>query len=218
MNAIIWYEFVAPTPLFRKDPSMDLKRRIIQDLQHWRLAPQRKPLVLLGARQVGKTSALKSFGRQEFREIAYLNFEERPLARDLFKAALTPSDIVKAIGIELRMQIEPGKTLMIFDEVQEAPEALTSLRYFCEQAPEYHVAAAGSLLEVKIKRGIGFPVGNVDFMQMYPLSFSEFLDVKNEGDLAAMLGSKADFRRLPESLHLRLLDLLKVYMLTGGMP
>ena len=139
MSAIIWYEFVAPTPLFRKDPSVDLKRWIIQDLQHWRLAPQRKPLVLLGARQVGKTSALKSFGRQEFREIASLNFEERPLARDLFKAALTPSDIVKAIGIELRMQIEPGKTLMIFDEVQEAPEALTSLRYFCEQAPESHV-------------------------------------------------------------------------------
>jgi len=116
------------------------------------------------------------------------------------------------------MQIEPGKTLMIFDEVQEAPEALTSLKYFCEQAPEYHVAAAGSLLGVKIKRGIGFPVGKVDFMQMYPLSFSEFLDAKNEGDLAAMLASKADFQRLPESLHLRLLDLLKVYMLTGGMP
>ncbi len=197
---------------------MYLKRKLNLDLKRWQMRPTRKPLILLGARQVGKTASLKTFARDHYANLAYLNFEERPLARDLFRASLEPSDVVKAVGLELRMVIEPGKTLLVFDELQEAPEALTSLKYFCETAPEYHVAAAGSLLGVKIKQGIGFPVGKVDFMEVHPLSFAEFLDAINASDLATHIAAKADWDRLPESLHERLLGYLKIYMLTGGMP
>lgn len=197
---------------------MYLKRRLNFDLEDWRERSSRKPLILLGARQVGKTSALKSFAKDSYRNIAYLNFEERPLARDLFRTSLAPRDIVQAVSLELRTKIEPGQTLIVFDEVQEAPEALTSLKYFCEDAPEYHVAAAGSLLGVKVKQGIGFPVGKVDFIGVHPLSFSEFLDAMNETSLSTMLRTKDNWDRLPDSLHERLLNYLRIYMLTGGMP
>ena len=143
-------------------------------------ASDAKTLGPTGARQVGKTAALKTFARERYTNIAYLNFEERPLARDLFRASLAPIHLIKAVSLELNTTIEPGKTLLVFDEVQEAPEALTSLKYFCEVAPEYHVAAAGSLLGVKVKQGIGFPVGKVDFIQVHPLSFAEFLEAMNE--------------------------------------
>lgn len=135
-----------------------------------------------------------------------------------FRVSLAPVDLIKAISLELRTLIEPGKTLLVFDEIQEAPEALTSLKYFCEVAPEYHLAAAGSLLGVKVKQGIGFPVGKVDFIQVHPLSFAEFLDAMNEAALVELLATKTDWERLPDSIHERLLAYLKVYMLTGGMP
>jgi predicted AAA+ superfamily ATPase len=131
---------------------MHLNRKLFFELGQWQKRSSRKPLVLLGARQVGKTSALKAFARESYANLAYLNFEERPLARDLFRGSLAPADVVKAVSLELRTAIEPEKTLLVFDEVQEVPEALTSLKYFCEDAPEYHVAAAGSLLGVKVKQ------------------------------------------------------------------
>jgi len=199
-------------------PSMYLKRKLSFDLKRWQERTSRKPLVLLGARQVGKTSALKRFAEEGYANLAYLNFEERPLARDLFRASLAPADVIKAVSLELRTVIEPKRTLLVFDEVQDAPEALTSLKYFCEDAPEYHVAAAGSLLGVKVKKGIGFPVGKVDFIEVHPLSFGEFLEAVNEAELAALLANKKDWERLPDSIHQRLLGYIKIYMLTGGMP
>ncbi|MBM4253793.1 MAG: ATP-binding protein [Deltaproteobacteria bacterium] len=197
---------------------MYLKRSLNFELCRWQEHPGRKPLVLLGARQVGKTAALKSLAKERYENIAYLNFEERPLARDLFRTSLAPAEVLKALSLELKTTIKPGKTLLVFDEVQEAPEALTSLKYFCEDAPEFHVAAAGSLLGVKVKQGSGFPVGKVDFIQVHPLSFTEFLGAMDETALVDMLVTKSNWHRLPESIHERLLTYLKIYMLTGGMP
>ncbi|MBS0655946.1 MAG: AAA family ATPase, partial [Verrucomicrobia bacterium] len=152
-----------------------MKRDIYGKLEGWKHSVRRKPLVLNGARQVGKTYALKHFGKSCFKNIVYLNFEKDRKLADYFEGLLDPRQIIKFLSLHAEATIDPGETLIVFDEVQECPRALNSLKYFCEEANEYHIAAAGSLLGVKISQEEGFPVGKVNFLHLYPLSFFEFL-------------------------------------------
>lgn len=194
-------------------------KRVIQDqLQQWKNQPKRKPLILMGARQVGKTYALKKFGEKAYQNTAYLNFEDNPRLGQLFKASLAPDVILKAISIELDIEITPGKTLLIFDEVQECPEALNSLKYFCENAPEQHIIAAGSLLGVKLSHTKGFPVGKVQFLTLYPLSFLEFLEACKQERLIDYLRELKTAHPLPPTIHDKLLQYFKEYLYVGGMP
>ncbi len=140
----------------------------MENLLTWKQQERRKPLLLMGARQVGKTFLLKKFGEEEYANTIYLNFENNPPLCQLFDMSLEPKMILKAIAIEMNAEISAGKTLLIFDEVQECPSALNSLKYFCETTPEQHIVAAGSLLGVKLAHIKGFPVGKVQFMTLYP--------------------------------------------------
>lgn len=195
-----------------------MKRTMMQKLVEWKGSTGRKPLILMGARQVGKTSTLKEFGVTHYQNSVYLNFEDNPIYRQLFESSLKPEAILRALKIELDVPIEPGKTLIIFDEIQECPNALNSLKYFCENAPEYHVAAAGSLLGVKLRHEKGFPVGKVQFLTLYPLSFSEFLQAKNQEGLKEFLEEINKPESLPPNLHEKLLESFKEYLYVGGMP
>lgn len=134
-------------------------------------------MILNGARQVGKTYSLKHFGKKKnYEKVAYLNFEKNEKLEQYFEGTLDPKQLIRILSIHMEMEIEPHKTLLVFDEVQECPKALNSLKYFCEEANEYHVVAAGSLLGVKMAGEKGFPVGKVNFLSMYPLTFFEFLE------------------------------------------
>ena len=152
-----------------------MKRDLYKLLEDWKLSNRRKPLILNGARQVGKTYALKHFGQNSYEKIAYLNFEKEEKLAQYFKDTLDPKQLIKILSIHTEVNIEPQNTLLIFDEIQECPKALNSLKYFCEESNEYHIIAAGSLLGVKIGREKGFPVGKVNFLNLHPLTFFEFL-------------------------------------------
>jgi uncharacterized protein len=195
-----------------------MKRAIMHKLVEWKGGPGRKPLILMGARQVGKTSILKQFGASHYQKTVYLNFEDNPKLCKLFEASLAPEAILKALMIEFDITIEPDQTLIIFDEIQECPSALNSLKYFCENAPEYHVAAAGSLLGVKLRHEKGFPVGKVQFLTLYPLSFLEFLQVNNQERLTQYIEELKKPEPLPPNLHDKLLESFKEYLFVGGMP
>lgn len=195
-----------------------MKRQIFAQLNRWKRDKSRKPLILKGARQVGKTYILKSFGSLEYDNIAYFNFETSPHLHELFSRSLKPKDIIKILSIELSQQILPEKSLIIFDEVQECPNALNSLKYFHELANEYHICAAGSLLGVTLASDAGFPVGQVDFLDLYPLSFREFLQAKEDNQLINYIDEIRAIEPLPEILHEKLLQLFKEYLYTGGMP
>lgn len=195
-----------------------MKRDIEQKLIDWKRSDRRKPLILRGARQVGKTWCLQSFGRQHYSQVAYLNFEEMPTASQLFMADLTPRRIVAEISLLLDISITPGKTLIILDEIQACSEALNSLKYFFEKANEYHVAAAGSLLGVKLNRPRSFPVGKVNFLDLFPLSFSEFLEAMGKTKLRQYIDNIDSPKPLSTPIHEQLIGLLKHYTYTGGMP
>jgi len=195
-----------------------MKRRILNDLRAWKNQAQRKPLILMGARQVGKTFALKQFGEQEYTNTIYLNFEGNPRLCKLFDFGLEPKIILKSLTIEMQAEIIAGKTLIIFDEIQECPNALNSLKYFCEDAPEHHIVAAGSLLGVKLAHIKGFPVGKVQFLTLYPLSFFEFLQAFNEHKLIDFINEQKTTEPLFENLHEKLLTYFKEYLFIGGMP
>lgn len=195
-----------------------MKRDLYQQLLRWKKDPARQPLLLQGARQVGKTYLLKEFGAQEYKKVCYINFEEMPNCKAFFEQDLKPHRILRDLGIHLEMQITPSDTLIFFDEIQVCPNALTSLKYFCEQAPEYSVVAAGSLLGVKLSGAQGFPVGKVHFCHLYPMSFFEFLDAVGRPQLRALLEEIKTFEPMPEPHHQQLLDLLKTYFFVGGMP
>jgi len=195
-----------------------MKRDIYSRLETWKESPRRKPLVLNGARQVGKTYALKHFGTTSFKNMVYLNFEKDPNISKYFQGDLDPEKILKFLRIHTESMIEPGKTLIVFDEIQECPEALNSLKYFCEEANEYHIATAGSLLGVKLAQQKGFPVGKVNFLHLYPLNFFEFLDASNNTQLRALLEERKEYEPLPPPLHEKLILLLKYYLFIGGMP
>lgn len=195
-----------------------MKRDINQKLVKWKRSSRRKPLVLRGARQVGKTYALKALAGAEYESLAYINFESSPLAKSFFQVELDPQRIIKNLEIFLNQTISPLSTLIVFDEIQECPEALNSLKYFNEQANQYHIATAGSLLGVKLAHTKGFPVGKVNFLDLYPLSFFEFLEALGKVKLRHYLNELADFKPLPEALHNELIDCLKLFMFVGGMP
>lgn len=195
-----------------------MKRDIYGKLLDWKKDKRRKPLILKGARQVGKTFILDLFGKNEYQQVVYLNFEQNKRANALFQADLTPQIILE--GLQLLTGQDPNltETLIIFDEVQQCPNAITSLKYFQEQANHIHLIAAGSLLGVKLSQAVHFPVGKVNFLDLYPMSFFEFLDAMNLKHLTEHLKAKVDFEPLPDFLHKTLMEWLKKYILIGGMP
>lgn len=191
-------------------------RNIINQLKEWKNKEHRKPLVLAGARQVGKTFILTEFGKQEFENVAYINCDDNNMAKDLFLQDYDMQRIILAIGAITQQTITPGKTLIILDEIQELRRGLAALKYFCEKAPEYHVAVAGSLLGIAMHQGESFPVGKVDILNIYPMTFDEFLLAKGKQQMADILKSKDwDTIKLLRSEYIKL---LREYYFVGGMP
>lgn len=193
-----------------------MKRNLMKSLKEWKNSPYRKPLILSGARQVGKTWLMKEFGRTEYTNTVYVNFDQDINAAGLFEGSINPDRIILGLRALSGMEIDPDNTLIIFDEVQEAPRALTSLKYFCEEAPQYSIIAAGSLLGVALHAGTFFPVGKVDRMHLYPLNFQEFLYAMGEDAAAEILQTKD--QRMITVLREKLSDLLRQYYYVGGMP
>lgn len=189
-----------------------------QALLDWKGSRNKKPLILRGARQVGKTTLLKDFAQNEFTHHVYLNFEDKPALKSLFQEDLDSKRIIEAIGLTVGNRIMPEKTLLIFDEIQECPEALNSLKYFCENAPEYPICAAGSLLGVKLVHTKGFPVGKVEFADLYPMNFAEYLLASGEALLHEHLANIKSIQPLPQIVHDKLTRLFKQYLFIGGMP
>lgn len=195
-----------------------MKRNIYVSLLEWKKSPYRKPLIVSGARQVGKTYVLKEFAAGEYRHSVYLNFEMDPRLRDFFQGRLDPRQIIDKLSIYTESRIGAEDSLIIFDEIQECPEALNSLKYFQELTPEYHVVAAGSLLGTMLGKATHFPVGKVSFLALLPMSFGEFLEGIGRASLRGLLEQKQDFTPLEAGFHEDLLGLLKTYYFVGGMP
>ncbi len=195
-----------------------MKRTLYKDLLHWKESRNRKPLLLQGARQVGKTYLINEFAKSEYSDYIYLNFEQKPDLRTLFLGDLNPRNIVNNISLYIGKKIDSSDTLIFFDEIQTAPEAITSLKYFYEQAPEYHVISAGSLLGVSVGKESSFPVGKVNFMMLYPMSFEEYLIAFGEELLVEKLTQIKNIEPLPEVIHEKLINHLKLYLYLGGMP
>lgn len=191
-------------------------RNIIEDLKAWKDNPYRKPLVLAGARQTGKTYILKKFGEQEFDNVVYINCDDNEVAKDLFVQDYDMQRIILAIGALARQEIVPGRTLIILDEIQEIPRGLSALKYFCEKAPQYHVAVAGSLLGISMHRGESFPVGKVDILHIYPMTYDEFLLAKGRKQMVDILKSH-DWATV-KLLRNEYIKLLREYYFVGGMP
>lgn len=194
-----------------------IQRQVEFELQNWRREKRRKPLLLQGVRQVGKTWLLKEFGKKQFSDVAYFNFEEEPNLKQFFETTKDVHRILENLSLVHRRRIEPEKTLIIFDEIQECNAALNSLKYFHENAPEYFVAGAGSLLGVALSRGNGFPVGKVNFLEIHPLNFSEFLSAYDH-PLAEYLPSIDEVKPIPDLFYGQLKEKLKMYFISGGMP
>lgn len=193
-----------------------MQRKIIQSLQHWKQKLNRKPLIIQGARQVGKTWAMKHFGEQAFEQVAYINFDNNPRMRNLFSGDYDIQRLILGLKIESGVDIQAHNTLIIFDEVQEVPQALSSLKYFYENAPEFYIVAAGSLLGVSLHHQVSFPVGKVDFLPLYPMDFHEFLTALGKQDLVQLLLLQ-DWA-LISAMKTRYIDLLRQYYFVGGMP
>jgi len=191
-------------------------RHLFEELKKWKVSSNRKPLIIQGARQVGKTWLMKEFGRTEFEKVVYLNFESSTRLQKLFEADFEIDRIISSIEIESKTKIEAKTTLLIFDEIQEASKGLTALKYFQEQAPAYFIIAAGSLLGVSIQKNASFPVGKVDFLRLYPLSFIEFLENCNETNLAEAIKEKN--WEVIGFFHDKLVEYLRLYYFIGGMP
>lgn len=195
-----------------------LQRKIIQQMQAWRQRAEHKPLLLHGARQVGKTYAALAFGKACYKNVVYLNFEGNPELVRIFAGNLEPVRLLREIGAYLGQTILPHDTLLFLDEVQACERALTSLKYFCEQAPEYDIIAAGSLLGVALHRErYSFPVGKVEMLQLYPLDFEEFLWALGEERMAQAI-REAYAQMAPFALHERAMELYRLYLVVGGMP
>ena len=192
-----------------------MKRTAIAQLTAWKISTNRKPLVIRGARQVGKTWLMKEFGKTEFNNFVYINFDSNPEMANLFDGSLQIPRLIAGLQIYSGQKITKD-TLLIFDEIQEVPRALSSLKYFCEDAPEYAVIAAGSLLGVAMHKGTSFPVGKVDFMDLYPLSFTEFLNATGNENLVDLLQS-GDWQ-LITTFKNKYIELLRYYYFIGGMP
>lgn len=189
-------------------------RDSVEALKKWKENPKRKPLIIYGARQVGKTWLMKEFGRTEYENLVYISCDGKDFPKEIFSNAASPKRIIRSLETWSGKSILPGNTLLILDEIQEAPEALSSLKYFAEEAPEYHIICAGSLLGVALHNGTSFPVGKVNFLYLYPLSFREFLCALDEDSYVELLS------RLNETSPFReqYIKLLKLYYFVGGMP
>ena len=194
------------------------KRSIIKQLEQWKDKPDRKPLMLLGARQVGKTFVLKQFGKESFEHCAYFSVDEENGVADIFRKTKNPIQIVEQLSFLCDKPIKVGKTLLILDEIQSCPEAISSLKYFCENMPDLALACAGSLLGLAFgHEDFSFPVGKVDHLNMYPLTFSEFLEQKDAGLYRYFISIKA-VESLPEVFFNRLASSFTAYRICGGMP
>lgn len=193
-----------------------MERELFAKLEKWKNKKKRKPLIIQGARQVGKTWIMKEFGARYFKNTIYINFDNNEIMKKVFEIDFDTSRIISAIKIEFGKSFNVEDTLIIFDEIQEAPKALASLKYFNENASQYAIMAAGSLLGVALHQGTSFPVGKVDFMHLYPLNFYEFLCAMGEKQLAQLLESN-DYEMI-NAYSIKYIELLKKYYYVGGMP
>ena len=191
-------------------------RTAMEDLHRWKQSKNQKPLIIRGARQVGKTWLMREFGKTSFEKVVYISFDNNQQMKNLFSADLNVERIVTGLELYAGHKIDSENTLLIFDEVQEVPEALTSLKYFNETAPQYHIICAGSLLGVALHQGTSFPVGKVEFLDLYPLSFIEFMQAMNKEQYVELL-LKGNFE-LATSFKQEYIDLLRYYYYVGGMP
>ncbi|WP_427898145.1 ATP-binding protein [Gardnerella pickettii] len=195
-----------------------MKRLIISKLLAWKNSPYRKPLILKGVRQVGKTWILKEFGKLYYKNIAYFNFDENKEYKQFFETTKNVERILQNLMLASGQKIEPENTLIIFDEVQDCPEVINAMKYFCENAPKYHVACAGSLLGITLAKPSSFPVGKVNFMQINPMNFTEFLLANGDENLAKYIEQIDKIEPIPDAFFNPLYEKLKMYYVTGGMP
>lgn len=194
-----------------------MERNVLDELKHWKQSEWRKPLVIQGARQVGKTWIMREFGRREYQHTAYLSFVDTPHAASIFEGGYDVEGVMQAISLMTGVPVEPGNTLVVLDEIQECERALNALKFLRENAPQYHIMAAGSLLGVAVRqRQMSFPVGQVDFLHLHPLNFREFLAALGEENLVEIL-EKAN-EKLLRVMHGKLVNRLKEYLYVGGMP
>lgn len=193
-----------------------MKRLIIEQLNQWKNKANRKPLIIQGARQVGKTWAMKYFAQQAFSQMAYINFDNNSRMQALFSGDYDIQRLILGLKIESGVDIQAENTLIIFDEIQEVPKALSALKYFYENAPQYYIICAGSLLGVSLHHQISFPVGKVDFLNMYPMDFREFLWALNKDDLLQLL--ELQDWTLIQAMKSHYIELLRQYYVVGGMP
>ncbi len=194
-----------------------MERFITEKLIDWKNSKDRKPLILRGARQVGKTYILKEFGTKNYVNVAYFNFDHDDGLAELFLNTKNPKRIIDQLSLANGKKINPNTTLIIFDEIQECQNALNSLKYFCEEANEYHIACAGSLLGIRLSK-TSFPVGKVDFLNLYPMTFSEFLIADKEENLVQVMRNTREISEIPKLFEDRLIEKLKIYYIIGGMP
>lgn len=193
-----------------------MERNAFQELIEWKNSKKRKPLIIQGARQVGKTWLMKEFGKREYKKVVYVSFDRNKKLKNIFSETVETDVLISALELSSNINIEPNNTLIILDEIQACPDALTTLKYFYENAPEYHIIVAGSLLGVALNNDTGFPVGKVDFMTLYPLSFFEFLSAIGESQYRNILEEKK-FKLITPFAD-KLIYLLKHYYYIGGMP
>jgi len=193
-----------------------LNRKIFNSLKKWKNKVDRKPLIIRGARQVGKTWLMKELGRLCYAQTVYVNFDTDNIAKSLFTQDLDVTRIIRGLEIAYGRKIIPEQTLIILDEIQEVPQALSTLKYFYEQLPEYHIVTAGSLLGVSLHEATSFPVGKVDFMSLYPLTFLEFLEALGKNNLLELIETR-DFEMM-KIFRNELIETLRLYYYVGGMP
>ena len=193
-----------------------MQRDAYRKLLEWKKQPVRKPLIIQGARQVGKTWLMKSFGENEFKQTAYFNFESTRTLHQIFNQGYDIQTIISSLNILAGFQISASDTLIILDEIQACPHAITALKYFQENNPEYHIFAAGSLLGVAIHQGVSFPVGKVEFLTLHPMNFTEFMHAVGEADLIKAIDVNQP--KLMNNFHEQLISLLKLFLFVGGMP
>lgn len=195
-----------------------MERLILNDLLKWKNSRHRKPLILKGVRQVGKTWILREFGKRYYENVAYFNFDENEEYKQFFETTKDVERILQNLMLASGQRIQPETTLIIFDEVQDCPKVINSMKYFCENAPQYHVACAGSLLGIALAKPSSFPVGKVNFMQIDPMTFTEFLTANGDENLVSYLNSVDTIEPIPDAFFNPLTEKLKMYYVTGGMP
>lgn len=195
-----------------------MERLILNDLLKWKNSKHRKPLILKGVRQVGKTWILKEFGKRHYENVAYFNFDENEEYKQFFETTKDVERILQNLILASGQKIQPENTLIIFDEVQDCPNVINAMKYFCENAPQYHVACAGSLLGIALSNPSSFPVGKVDFLQVNPMTFTEFLMANGNENLIQYLHGIDTLAPIPDAFFNPLYEKLKMYYVTGGMP